>query len=205
MDANDWDKRYEATESVWTNNPNQFVVEYLSPLAPGKMIDLAGGEGRNALWLADRGWVVENADFSSVAIKKYVDRAASLGLTDHCVGTVLDATDATPRFALSPVNLLLVAYLQIPHDELTAAMHSAIATVKPGGHVLGIWHARENLTDGYAGPQDPSVLPTIDELKDMVEDTRLDVRELALKDRFVEVDGETKRAIDVVLWGQVAG
>ena len=45
--AEAWDKRYAEAELVWSQEPNQYVVEYLSELPTGTMLDLGGGEGRN--------------------------------------------------------------------------------------------------------------------------------------------------------------
>ena len=64
MDARAWDERYAASELVWSATPNRFVEAELAELAPGRAVDLAAGEGRNALWLADRGWHVTAVDFS---------------------------------------------------------------------------------------------------------------------------------------------
>ena len=75
MDAKDWDARYEASPRVWSATPNQFVESELVDLAPGSALDLASGEGRNALWLASLGWQVTAIDYSAVAI----ERAAQSG------------------------------------------------------------------------------------------------------------------------------
>ncbi|MBQ0897960.1 class I SAM-dependent methyltransferase, partial [Micromonospora sp. U56] len=69
MDSSEWDARYAAsTELVWTAEPNRFVVEAAADLPPGEALDLAAGEGRNAVWLAGRGWRVTAVDFSPVAV-----------------------------------------------------------------------------------------------------------------------------------------
>ena len=62
MDAGDWDARYAASELVWGAEPNRFVVEEFTAVAPGRAVDLGAGEGRNALWLAERGWLVTAVD-----------------------------------------------------------------------------------------------------------------------------------------------
>ena len=56
MDAEDWDERYAAQRLVWSAEPNQFVAAECADLPPGRAVDLAAGEGRNAIWLARRGW-----------------------------------------------------------------------------------------------------------------------------------------------------
>src|SRR5205823_5754783 len=65
-----WDERYASMPSVWGAEPNRWVAEQLADLSPGTAMDLACGEGRNAVWLAGRGWRVYAADFSPVAIEK---------------------------------------------------------------------------------------------------------------------------------------
>jgi hypothetical protein len=51
MDAAGWDARYAASDLVWGDEPNRFVVEELAKLPPGRALDVAAGEDRNAiLW-----------------------------------------------------------------------------------------------------------------------------------------------------------
>ena len=70
VDRAAWDRRYDATDLVWSDRPNRFLVDETVGLAPGRALDVACGEGRNAVWLAHRGWAVTGADFSPVAIGK---------------------------------------------------------------------------------------------------------------------------------------
>jgi hypothetical protein len=198
-----WNERYAASDSVWSITPNQFVVEYLSELTPGCMIDLAGGEGRNALWFASRGWQSENADISSVAIEKFLARAEAEGLSERVAGTVI-TDDQSARFKLAPADLGLIAYLQIPHAALAHSIRDLVAGLCPGATFFGVWHARENLEGGFGGPQREDVLPTELELRAIAADVGLNVVECGLRDRFVDVEGETKRAIDVILHATVS-
>jgi SAM-dependent methyltransferase len=62
-----WDQRYRDGAQVF-ETPAPLVVEFTKSLAPGSAIDLACGPGRNALYLAERGWRVTAVDASSVAI-----------------------------------------------------------------------------------------------------------------------------------------
>src|SRR4051812_50095966 len=70
MGAAAWDERCAATGLVWSAEPNRSVVAELADVRPGRALDLAAGEGRNAIWLAVRGWRVTAVDFSAVAIDK---------------------------------------------------------------------------------------------------------------------------------------
>lgn len=203
MSASFWDERYAKVDSVWSISPNQFVVEFLSELPPGRVIDLAGGEGRNALWFAERGWQAENADISSVAVDKFLDRAASEGLRERVVGTTLEL-DQPATFQLAPADLGLIAYLQIPNEQLTHSILDLVAALAPGATFFGVWHARENLADGFGGPQRADVLPTVNELLTIAEKAGLRVLTCELRDRIFDADGVSHRAIDVVLHATTA-
>src|SRR6266508_4689447 len=65
MEREAWDRRYHGTELLWTAEPNRFVAAELRDLPPGRALDLGAGAGRNAVWLAERGWRVTAVDFSS--------------------------------------------------------------------------------------------------------------------------------------------
>jgi SAM-dependent methyltransferase len=152
----DWNARYAQKELVWTAEPNRAFAAEVSGLAPGRALDVACGEGRNAVWLAERGWRVTAVDFSDVALEKAAKLAASRGVE---VGWVLaDVLDYEPE-ALS-FELVAVLYLQLPDDELARALRRAASAVAPGGTVVVIGHDTTNLTDGYGGPKDASVLFT---------------------------------------------
>jgi len=70
VEAAEWDARYAERDLVWSAGPNVFVERYAADLPVGRALDVAGGEGRNALWLADRGWDATVADFSQVALDR---------------------------------------------------------------------------------------------------------------------------------------
>ena len=159
-----WDERYSSSELVWSAEPNEFVVEYVGNLPPGRMLDLGGGEGRHALWFAQQGWLAENSDFSAVAIDKFLRSAEMLSVSDKVVGTVADAT--TPQSCTTaPVDLVVMDYLQLSREQLKQAIITAASHLAPQGTLFGVWHARDNLEHGYGGPPDPEVLPTVSELE----------------------------------------
>ena len=54
MDSAQWDERYAASDLVWSVEPNQWVVDVAGPLSPGRVLDLAAGEGRKEVVTASR-------------------------------------------------------------------------------------------------------------------------------------------------------
>jgi SAM-dependent methyltransferase len=152
-----WDDRYRALPSVWGAAPNRWVEQELAHLEPGTALDLACGEGRNAIWLSGRGWRVTGVEFSPVALQKAAEAER------HTAGTSqvdwLEA-DATTYVAPTPVDLVLICYLQLPAAERRAAVRCAAKSLAPGGTLLVVGHDSRNLTDGTGGPQDSAVLFT---------------------------------------------
>jgi SAM-dependent methyltransferase len=158
MDAAAWDERYRASELVWSAGPNQFVEAELSGLPPGRALDLAAGEGRNAIWLARQGWRVTAVDFSQAGLDKGRVLAGDLDVDWVCA----DATTWTGDG--EGYDVCLVAYLQLAAAERRAAARHGYAALRPGGTFLWIAHDSTNLTDGTGGPQDPSVLMTAEDV-----------------------------------------
>jgi SAM-dependent methyltransferase len=158
VDAKAWDERYAASELVWSVGPNQFVERELADLPPGRALDLAAGEGRNAIWLARRGWEVTAADFSQVALDKGRRQAG------HDLPVRWVCADATTWDEPAAYDLALIAYLQLPAAERRAAVRAAFHALRPGGTLLVVAHDSTNLTEGTGGPQDPAVLYTADDV-----------------------------------------
>jgi SAM-dependent methyltransferase len=162
MDATDWDARYAEVPLMWSSRPNQFVEAELADLPPGHAVDVACGEGRNARWLAARGWRVTALDFSHVAI----ERARELDTEGAVRWVVADALTAP----LPEADLVLLAYLQLPADQRRTAVRRAFETLRPGGTLLVIAHDPVNLERGTGGPQEPAVLYSAQDVLDDLDD-----------------------------------
>ena len=157
MDAEAWDERYAASELVWSAGPNQFVEAECADLPPGRALDLAAGEGRNAIWLAQRGWQATAVDFSAVALEKGRRLAGE-------VNVEWVVADATTWERPDSYDLVVIAYLQLPEDERRAAVRCGFASLRPGGTFFLVAHDTSNLTEGTGGPQDASVLMTAEDV-----------------------------------------
>lgn len=155
-----WNERYSAPERVWSSRPNEHVEQVVSPLEVGTAVDLGAGEGRHALWLAERGWTVTAVDFAEVGLARGQADASERGLADRVDWVAADVTTWTPAEG-ELFDLVLVAYLHLPEDVLAAAA----SWVAPGGHLVVVGHALRNLTDGTGGPQDPALLHSPEQLR----------------------------------------
>lgn len=159
VDANAWDERYASSELVWSAGPNQFVVANCAELPPGRALDVAAGEGRNAIWLARQGWEVVAVDFSQTALDKGRRLAGAVPMS----WIRADVTTWRPE---GPFDLAVIAYLQLPAPQRAAAVRNAFDALGPGGTFLLVGHDTTNLDQGTGGPQDPAVLMTADDVLD---------------------------------------
>jgi len=164
MDSTTWDQRYEDSALVWSARPNVWVEQLTRDLPPGRALDIAAGEGRNALWLAALGWQVTAMDFSAVALQ----RARSLAdqQLGQAAGRLVTLEADLETWVPEPFcyDLVLVVYLHLPPHLRSAVMRAAADAVAPGGTLLIVGHALENLTAGHGGPQNPAVLYGPDDL-----------------------------------------
>jgi SAM-dependent methyltransferase len=202
IDSSYWDAKYDVDNFIYTKEVNRFVKEYCEPLIEkigknGKVIDLAGGEGRNSVWFAEHGWQAENIDFSGKALTKFLAFAEERGVAQLCFANRADATGF--ESVLMPVDIGVCGYLQIPQPDLFDALDNLIENIKRGGYLMGVWHARENLEGGFGGPQDPLVLPTASEMREFLGQYPLDIEFLGNREGQVQTKDGLKPSTTLVL------
>lgn len=191
MRREDWDKRYASVESLWSPKPNRFLVAEVATLVPGRALDLACGEGQNAIWLATLGWEVTGVDYSEVAIAKAKARAERDAVRADFV--CADLASYEPEAAA--FDLVLVLYLHIPGAERHGVLDSAAAALAPGGTFILLGHDSTNLTEGVGGPSDPAILYTPDDIAHELPGLEIEKAERVLRD----VRGEERDAIDALV------
>ena len=191
MKREDWDRKYAAVESLWAATPNRFLVAEVADLAPGRALDLACGEGQNAIWLASLGWDVMGVDYSEVAIGKARDRATREGVAVRfeCANLV----EYEPE--VGAFDLVVILYLHIAADELRGVLAKASTALAPGGTFLLVGHDLTNLTDGVGGPSDPSIHVTPDQVASELPELEIEKATTVLRD----VAGEDRDAIDALV------
>lgn len=165
MDASAWDERYRGADRLWSEGPNLFVADRLNQASAGRGLDLAAGEGRNALWLAERGWEMTAVDFSEVAVARGRQHAP-----DNVRFVVADILDWEPE---QTFDLVLIAYLQLEQDLLRNVVKRAIDWLEPYGELFMIGHDRSNLEAGYGGPQAPEILWDVPTIRGWLDGLRL--------------------------------
>ncbi|MBG0738076.1 class I SAM-dependent methyltransferase [Paeniglutamicibacter antarcticus] len=175
MDAQSWDERYSAArdgEGLWSAQPHAALAQIVTPLAPGTALDLATGDGRNGIWLAERGWQVTAVDFSAAGLA--VARTRDTGAGAQRTGSIdWQLADVTRWNAARAYDLITMTYLQLAEQAIAEVITRASRWLAPGGTLVVIGHDRDNLTGGTGGPQDPAVLYTPDMLRAAADGLRI--------------------------------
>ncbi|MDH3755037.1 MAG: class I SAM-dependent methyltransferase [Acidimicrobiia bacterium] len=192
MDSEGWDERYSARDYVWSVEPNQFVAEYLADLPPGDAIDLGAGEGRNAVWLATRGWRVTAVDFSDVALEK----GAALA-RNHDVDVDFVHHDATTYDPSEPVDLVVLSYLQLEPPGRELVLEHASRWLRPGGTLFVIAHDKANISDGHGGPSSPDVCYSVEDTLAAIDP--LVATTATIAERTVDTDDGPRVALDTLV------
>lgn len=173
--------------------PNATLVETATTLHRGRALDLASGQGRNAIWLATRGWIVDAVDFSSVALTSAsrVAARAPASVRERLTWIHADVTNLStePNY-----DLVLMFYLHLPPQERRRAVSAAVSALKPEGILMILGHHTDNIESGVGGPQEAEILYSPEDLASDI-GSRLTV--LTAENRYRNVSEGT--AIDALL------
>lgn len=200
MDSTTWDARYAERDLVWSAGPNAFVEQVAAQLTPGRALDLAAGEGRNAIWLAEQGWEATAVDFSRVALER-AQRIAGERLGELAADRlhVLQADLLSYQPPAGAFDLVIVVYLQVAADQRRPVLRAAARAVAPGGHLLVVAHDSRNLAEGVGGPQDPAVLYTAADVVEDLQGGPLEVVRAETVTRTVSTDAGERHALDCLV------
>jgi hypothetical protein len=96
-----------------------------------------------------------------------------------------------------PVDLVVIAYLQLPAEQRRVALEHAATWLRLGGRVLVVAHDRTNLENGHGGPSDPDHCYDLDETIAALAGLEMAVAEVA--ERHVETEEGPRTALDTLV------
>lgn len=159
-----WEKRYETEAYIFGKEPVEFLKEHVGLLPKGRALDVAMGEGRNAVFLAKNGFTVDGCDVSEAAVKKAHTLAGENNVKINAFPADLE-TYRLPKDTYDVVACFY--YLQ---RDLIPQMKEAL---RPGGVVIYETYTLENLERGLEGPKNKEYLLKPNELLDFFRDFKI--------------------------------
>lgn len=156
-----WDERYAADGYFYGTEPNDFLAEHAAAIPPGPVLELAAGEGRNGVWLAQRGHAVTAVDGSSVGLAKAeaLARARGVAITTVCADLA--------SYAIAPATWsgVVSIFCHLPPALRARVLGEAARGLVPGGALILEAYTPAQLAHGTGGPKDRALLVTLDELR----------------------------------------
>lgn len=151
---NFWDERYGEPGYAYGEEPNDFLREVAPSLAPGRVLCLGEGEGRNGVFLAGLGHSVTAADASAVGLEKALALAARRGVrlsTVHADLTLHELGEGCWDAVVSIWFHLASHARRAVHGRVRQAL-------APGGLFIVEAYAPAQLALGTGGPRDADLL-----------------------------------------------
>ncbi|HEY6194832.1 MAG TPA: class I SAM-dependent methyltransferase [Candidatus Eisenbacteria bacterium] len=146
----DWDARYAEAGWAFGTEPNDFLREQAELLPRGRVLCLAEGEGRNAVWLAGQGFEVTAVDLSSTGLEKAQRLASERGVRI----TTVCADLATYAIEPDAWEGIVSIFAHVP-AAVRARVHGAVTGgLVPGGVFLLEAYRPQQIGRGTGGPND---------------------------------------------------
>ena len=164
LDQKRWDQKYQGEEFAYGKKPNAFLKIHLGSLKKGVALDLASGEGRNAVFLAQAGWKMDAVDISPVGLRKARKLAKEAGVKINFLQADLDSYP----IARGKYDLIMVLYFW--NRRLLPQIKRGL---KNGGRILFETYTLETLLRGLQGPREAKYLLKANELLDLFRDFRV--------------------------------
>ena len=157
----DWDERYSEPGFSYGTEPNDFLLSAADRIPRGKILSLAEGEGRNAVYLASLGYRVTGVDGSEVGLRKAMDLAAERAVAITAVAADLSEFEIVPR----QWDGIIAIFCHVPSALRIPLHQGAVEGLKPGGVFVLEAFSKEQLAYGTGGPSSLDMLMSLEDLK----------------------------------------
>jgi SAM-dependent methyltransferase len=155
---NFWNQRYAEDGYAYGQSPNDFLASSLHLIKPhGKVLCLAEGEGRNAIFLAKNGFKVTAVDFSEVGMKKAKSWAQDLNLELETITADLAEFDMGEQ----KWDAIISIFCHLPPGLRTQVTQKIETSLKPGGILILEAYTPRQLTFKTGGPSNADMMMTL--------------------------------------------
>jgi 2-polyprenyl-3-methyl-5-hydroxy-6-metoxy-1,4-benzoquinol methylase len=163
-DQKRWDERFRGKGFAFGKEPNPFLKKHIHLLQKGKTLDIASGEGRNAIFLAQHGFEVDAVDISDRGLKKAQKLAGDKGVK---INTLLVDLD---QYQIGKEKYDLIANFYFLRRSLISKIKKGL---KKGGRVVFETYILEQRNLATEGPKQARYFLKQNELLRLFKDFRI--------------------------------
>jgi len=157
-----WDTRYSNPNFVFGTAPNDYLRQFAHRIpTKGRVLSLAEGEGRNAVYLASLGYDVTGVDSSSVGLEKAQQLARERSVSITTIVADLAHFPIEPQSWDGVVSI----FCHLPSALREDVHRRVVAGLRPGGCILLEAYTPKQLTFKTGGPQNPDNMPDLKSLQ----------------------------------------
>jgi SAM-dependent methyltransferase len=156
-----WDDRYREPGFAYGTAPNEYLSSVAAIIPAGRILSLAEGEGRNAVYLASLGYDVTGVDGSEVGLSKAQALASDRGVTITTIQADLSGFEIMPE----SWDAIIACYCHVPSAIRVPLHQAAVKGLKKGGVFVLEAFSTEQLSYGTGGPQSPDMLMSLDDVR----------------------------------------
>jgi len=158
-----WDEKFSREGYFYGFEPNVFIESQTDLLAKGgDVLCLGEGEGRNAVYLASKGFNVTALDASAVGMTKALMMAQKRDVSFQT--ELLDLEQWSP---IQQYDAIVTSYLHLEEPLRTKAFQTALKTLKTGGYFIGEFFSINQMPRESGGPKKASLLYTLESLQEI--------------------------------------
>ena len=156
-----WDEKFSREGYFYGFEPNVFIESKTNLLVPeGEILCLGEGEGRNAVYLASKGFDVTALDASAIGMTKALMMASKRGVSFKT--ELLDLEQWKPEQSYDAV---VTSYLHLEEPLRTQTFQKALKTLKTDGYFIGEFFSINQIPRESGGPKKPALLYTLASLE----------------------------------------
>ena len=157
-----WDKRYDTDEYIYGKRENDFLAFCVSQLPKGEILSLCEGEGRNAVYLARKGYNVTAVDGSQVGLEKAQRLASERGVKIQTIVANLNNYKIEPGKWQGIISF----FCHLPSSLRKKVHRECVNGLVPGGVLVLESFTPAQLKFGTGGPSDLQRLLGLEEAKE---------------------------------------
>lgn len=159
-----WNAKFQTKNLIYGEAPNNFIKENSELLLNAKTVMCLGeGEGRNAIYLADKGLSVEALDISDVALRKLRRRAKESYVFIKTRHTLFEYWQPDTFY-----DAVVCTYLHLPKPNQKMLFEKAMMALNPHGYFIAELFSESQIHFSSGGPKDIALLYDLNDILDTV-------------------------------------